>query len=146
PESAMKNAGSSPSWISHSLVCSDTSAARAAIVLSSLSATPASNGTARSMSPVIIGASWQVCWAACRLGSVSYRQLVEKSAIDEAPSPRFARLERLDDRMAALLEMPGRMLVPRLVAAADVAAAEAQPQVHPVVAGLQAFLAPVAAR
>src|SRR5678815_5017507 len=48
--------------------------------------------------------------------------------------------------MAALLEMQRRMLVPRLVAAADVAAAEAQPQVHPVVAGLQAFLAPVAAR
>src|SRR5689334_16376516 len=48
--------------------------------------------------------------------------------------------------MAALLEMPGRMLVPRLVAATDVAAGEAQSQMHPVVAGLQALFAPVTAR
>src|SRR6476661_865528 len=127
----MKNAGSSPSWISHSLVCKLMSAARAAIVLSSLSGTPASNGTARSMSPVIIGASWHDLrrWLLSRV-SVSYRQLVEKSAIDEAPSPRFAGLERLDDRMPGFLEMPGGMLVPRLVAASDVAAGQAQPQMH----------------
>src|SRR6478672_12153171 len=48
--------------------------------------------------------------------------------------------------MPGFLEMPARMLVPRLVAASDVAAGQAQPQMHPVVAALQAFLAPVAAR
>ncbi len=57
--------------------------------------------------------------------------------------PALARLERPDDRVVRVDEMPGRVLVLRVVAAADVAAGHAEPQVNPRVAGGQAFLAAV---
>jgi hypothetical protein len=43
--------------------------------------------------------------------------------------------------MAGGVEMLGRMLVLRIVAAADMAAAPADPEMHPLIAHLQAFLA-----
>ena len=63
---------------------------------------------------------------------------------DVAPAPRLAGFVRAHHRMAGRVEMPGRMPVLRAVAAADVAAGEAQAQVHPRVARLQAFRAALA--
>ena len=48
--------------------------------------------------------------------------------------------------MARLMEVLGRVLAGRGVAAADMAARQAQPQVHPAASGLQALLASLAAR
>ena len=54
--------------------------------------------------------------------------------------------ERSHQRMVGVVEVLRRVLVLRRIAAADVAAHEAQPQVQPPVAAPQAFFAPVRAR
>ena len=53
----------------------------------------------------------------------------------EAPAPVLAGLERADDRVARRARVSGGVLVRRVVAAADVTAAEADPQVQPDAAG-----------
>lgn len=58
-----------------------------------------------------------------------------------APGPGFSRLEGLNQEMAGFMEVLGGVFVLGGVAAADVAALEANPQVNPGVAGLQALLA-----
>src|SRR5205807_5634417 len=58
-----------------------------------------------------------------------------------APAPVLARLERVDQLVAARVVVGGRVPVRRVVAAADVAALQADAQVQPGVAGLQALLA-----
>src|SRR5258706_1802028 len=70
---------------------------------------------------------------------------LELDLVGVAPDPALARLERPDDRMPGLPEMGGGMLVRRAVAAADVTAAHAEPEVHPRTAHSQAVLAAVAA-
>src|SRR6185503_19487761 len=65
--------------------------------------------------------------------------------VDVAPLPRFARLERLDHGMLRPVIVLRGVLVLRGVAAADVAAVKAAPQMHPRVARLQTFLASLAA-
>src|SRR4051812_44196331 len=74
------------------------------------------------------------------------RRQVEHDFVDIAPAPALRRIVALDDRMPGGVKMFGRMLVGRIVAAADMAAAAADPQVQPRAAALQAFLAAERAR
>src|ERR1700733_7754296 len=78
-----------------------------------------------------------------RAAMVSARLKLHRQLIDVAPAPVLARLERGDDWVARGVEVLGGMPVLGIIAAADVAAGPAQAQVHPGVAGLQAFLAPI---
>src|ERR1700744_221800 len=71
---------------------------------------------------------------------------VEQDFVDITPAPAFRRIIALDDRMLACMKMLGCVLVGRIVAAADVAAGAADPQMQPLAAGLQAFLAAERAR
>src|SRR5690348_1642326 len=73
------------------------------------------------------------------------RTLFQEDFVHVAPAPVFARFERLDDGVVRGVKVLGGVLVLRTVAAADVPAAEAEPQVHPGVAHLKAFLAAFAA-
>src|SRR5207244_8900047 len=63
--------------------------------------------------------------------------------VDVAPAPVLPGLERADDRVAALVGVRGRMAVRRIVAAADVSALQADPQVQPLAAGGEAIDAAV---
>ena len=69
--------------------------------------------------------------------------LFHEDLIHIAPTPRFARLKRLDDRVSRLLKMFGGVLVFGGIAAADMAALQADAQMNPGVAGFQAFLATI---
>jgi hypothetical protein len=61
--------------------------------------------------------------------------------VDVAPAPVFARLSRADDRVAGVLMVGSGVLADRVVAAADVPARLAHPQVHPAHPHRQALLA-----
>src|ERR1043166_8383356 len=67
---------------------------------------------------------------------------IEHDLVDVAPAPALGRIIALDHRMAGGAEMFGGVAVGRAVAAADVPAGAAQPQVHPDRAALEALLAP----
>src|SRR5712672_4709697 len=71
---------------------------------------------------------------------------IEQDFIDVAPAPSLRRIVALDDRMLRGVKMPGRVLVRRVVTAADVTAGAADPQMQPLAADLQAFLAAERAR
>src|SRR5882672_6688795 len=66
---------------------------------------------------------------------------LELDLVDVAECPRLPGLERGDHRVAGMKRVLGRVAVGRIVAAADVPAAQAQAQVDPPAAGLQALLA-----
>src|SRR6476469_10379177 len=51
--------------------------------------------------------------------------------VDVAPAPRLVRLEAAHHRVTGVREVAVRVPLRRAVAAADVAAGQAQPQVHP---------------
>src|SRR5262249_5958041 len=61
--------------------------------------------------------------------------------IQVAPAPGFARLERPDHRVPGRREVPGGVPLRRGVAAADMPAGQAEPQVHPAGPLPQAVLA-----
>ena len=65
----------------------------------------------------------------------------EGHLVDETPDPALTALERDDERVSRRLEVLRRVLVSRGIAAADMAALQALPKVHPGVAELEAFLA-----
>ncbi len=69
------------------------------------------------------------------------RERLEKQIVRVTVSPFFVRLKRFDNRMIGRMEMFSRVFILRLVAAADVSARFAQPQVQPVIARFQTFLA-----
>src|SRR6202007_2548078 len=71
---------------------------------------------------------------------------IEESLVHVAPAPGFGRIVALDDGMPGGVEMPGRVLVGRLVAAAHMPAGPADAQMHPPAADLEAFLAAACAR
>src|SRR5229473_4577917 len=71
---------------------------------------------------------------------------IEQDFIDIAPAPAFRRIVALDDRMLGGVEVLGRVLVGGIVAAADMTAAAADPQMQPHAAALEAFLATKRAR
>jgi hypothetical protein len=66
--------------------------------------------------------------------------------VDVAPFPVFTRLKRLDNRMLRCMIMFGGVLIFGAVAAADVTTTEAQAQVYPTIAHLEAFFATGAVR
>src|SRR3954470_2355930 len=57
---------------------------------------------------------------------------LDEDLVDVAPAPVLARLDRPHDRVVAVAVVRRRVLVRRGVAARDVPAGEALPQVHPV--------------
>src|SRR5450432_4646841 len=71
---------------------------------------------------------------------------IEHHLVDIAPASALRRIVTLDDRVPGGVEMSGRVLVRRIVAAADMAAAAANPQMQPHAAALEAFLATECAR
>jgi hypothetical protein len=84
------------------------------------------------------------------LGVFSNSCIGKRSGLDEgfvhiAPLPVLARLERLDDRVPSVKEVLRSVLILRRIAAADMAADEANAQVDPLLAHLETLLAAVAA-
>jgi len=76
------------------------------------------------------------CCSRARLGSG-----LDEELIDVAPAPVLTGLKALHDRVLRLMEMLGRMLSLRLIAAADVAALLTQPKMHPLHPELETLLA-----
>src|SRR5579871_3476036 len=70
---------------------------------------------------------------------------LQENLVHITPSPVFAGLERLHDRVLGVVEMLGGMLVLRTVAAAYMATFQAQAQVDPGVTHFKTLLASFAA-
>src|SRR5207253_5172211 len=66
---------------------------------------------------------------------------IERHLVDVVPSPTFGWFVAFDQRMTGRVEVLGGVTVRRAVAAADVAARPAEPEVHPDRIDLQALLA-----
>src|SRR5450755_1134182 len=64
----------------------------------------------------------------------------ERLVVDKAPAPVLARFERAHDRMPGLARVAAGVPVRRGVAAPDLAARQAEAQMHPLAADLQALL------
>src|SRR5438094_8538896 len=79
-------------------------------------------------------------------GPSSLLSEVEEFFVHVAPMPVLDGVQGLDDRMAGLLKVLGCMHVLRGIAAADMAAAHAHPQMDPLGFQLYAFLASRRAR
>jgi hypothetical protein len=79
-------------------------------------------------------------------GSDGQSVKLKLDVIDVAPSPIFARFERLHDGMFRRMEMFGGVFVLRGIAATHMAADHTQPQVDPGVVHFQALFAAVRAR
>src|SRR5918993_4078673 len=73
-------------------------------------------------------------------------RLLEELVVSVAPRPVFASFERLHERMLRGVKMPRRVLVRGRVTATDVPAHEAEAQMDPAVAVLQALLTAVGPR
>src|SRR5262249_11193585 len=73
--------------------------------------------------------------------SPGFRRGLQHQVVDVAPAPVLAGLEAAHERVLRVVEVLGRVLAFGAVAAADVAAAQAHPQVDPLRLRLQAFLA-----
>jgi hypothetical protein len=73
-------------------------------------------------------------------------QSIDVDLIDVAPFPIFAGLEGLDNGVIGLVEVPSGVLVFGIIAAADVPARQADAQVNPAIARLQAILTTPCAR
>jgi len=71
------------------------------------------------------------------------RRRLEPELIDITPAPVLARFEALHDGMLGPVKVLGGVTVGGVVAATDVTAFETKPQMHPLVAGLEALLAAV---
>src|SRR5271169_1997899 len=70
---------------------------------------------------------------------------VQHDFVHVAPAPVLTRLDRLDDGVFGAMKMLGGMLVLGGIAAPDVPANEAHPQMNPLVPHLQTFFAAVCA-
>ena len=68
---------------------------------------------------------------------------LESDRVDIAPRPILVGLEAANDWMRGPMEVLARVAVGRLIATTDVPAHEAESQVHPLVARLEALLASV---
>lgn len=67
--------------------------------------------------------------------------IFQQDLVNITPAPAFPRLKGLDDRVSGDFIMTRGVLVLRVVAAAHIPAHQAQAQVHPAIARLQAILA-----
>jgi hypothetical protein len=67
---------------------------------------------------------------------------IEEELVNITPPPVFSWLERLNDWVIGLVEMPGGMLILRIVTAAHMPAFQANTQMDPGVTHFQAFLTP----
>jgi hypothetical protein len=67
----------------------------------------------------------------------------ERGLIQVAPAPLLARFERSDQWISAFSCVLGGVTIGRIVAATDVTAAQADPEVQPLAAGAKAILATV---
>jgi len=77
------------------------------------------------------------------------RRLARKgdfNIIDIAPAPAFWRVVTLDDRTTGRFKMSTGVTMGRLIAATDVPAIAAEPQMHPTRSDPQAFLTTKRAR
>jgi hypothetical protein len=70
---------------------------------------------------------------------------IENELVNVTPAPVLPWLEGLNDRMVGGVEMPGGVLILRIVAAADVSTDETDTQMHPGVTHFQALLAAIGA-
>jgi hypothetical protein len=77
---------------------------------------------------------------------IQYSGEIQLHLINVTPAPILAGLKRLYDGMLRVMKVLGRMLVLRRVAAANVAAFQAQSQMDPAIAHFQALLAPASVR
>src|SRR6266436_1558815 len=71
---------------------------------------------------------------------------LEHELIDITPAPVLTRLEGLDNRVVGRVEMPGGVLVLRIVTAAHMSTGEAEAQVHPGISHFQTVLTSLGAR
>jgi hypothetical protein len=74
-------------------------------------------------------------------GNAGQSAWLKHDLVDVAPGPIFAGLERFYDGVLGGMKVFGGVSIFRRIAAADVAAAQAQAQVDPGVAHLQTFFA-----
>jgi hypothetical protein len=86
---------------------------------------------------------WNACASECeRKSPIEWRSgKVQFELVDVTPAPSLAGLDRLHDRVLGAVEVLGGVFVFRRIAATDMAALQAQPQVHPRVTHLQALFA-----
>jgi hypothetical protein len=71
---------------------------------------------------------------------------LEHYLVDVTPTPVLSRLEGLDNRVVGRVEMPGGVLIFRIVTATDMSAGETEAQVYPRIPNSQAILTPIGAR
>jgi len=83
-------------------------------------------------------------WCLCMVKHRSSR--LEEQLVDVAPGPVLTRLEGLDNRVVGGVEMPGGVLILRIVTAADVSTGETEAQVHPAISNFQTVLTSIGAR
>jgi hypothetical protein len=89
-------------------------------------------------------AKWSRSQARQTIVRSSYSCEVQLELIDVAPTPVFTRLKRPHDRVITMvMEVLGCVLPNRGIATAYMSAFQAQAQVHPGLAYLQAFFATV---
>src|SRR4030095_12409901 len=74
------------------------------------------------------------------------RKLLDVGVVEVTETPRFTRLVRANHGRFRRMLVLGGMSVRRVIAAADVPAAEAKSQVHPFVPGRQALAATLCTR
>jgi hypothetical protein len=79
-------------------------------------------------------------------GLEKYQSKIELRLVEIAPAPFFTGLNRFDNGMVRGVEVLRRVLVFRGIATTHVAACHAQPEMHPGVMHLQAFLTTVGMR
>jgi hypothetical protein len=71
---------------------------------------------------------------------------LEHNLIDVTPAPVLSRLEGLDNRMVGRVEMPGGVLILRIVTATDMSTGETEAQVYPAISHFQTVLTSIGAR
>ena len=77
------------------------------------------------------------------MAAVNPRRRLEEQLVHVAPAPVLARFEAANDRVLLSVKVLGGVLARRVVATADVAAGEAEAEVHPCVAQFHAVFANV---
>ena len=68
---------------------------------------------------------------------------LKSNLVNIAPAPVLSRLKGLDNRVAGRMEMLCRVLILRIVTAANMATGETEAQVNPTLTGFQTILAAV---